>query len=157
MPSVWGILGAIVAAFVLPTGTALVDSLTTALVDHLWLRSGLFGLAGAGLLTVVLVLRAAIGSLVERWRFSCLRGAVNELREEIREGRAGGAAQDLLADLAGPLQQLGVFQQEPLPSPRNITHLRTALAALDNCMRRWALDEARNTNWRSDYAPEDAT
>ena len=155
LPSAGGVLVAVVAAFVLPTGAALVEALTAALVAHLWLRSLLFGLAGVGLLAIVLGLRAGSDSLWERWRFWRLRDAVRALRKEIREGQAGGAAQDKLADLVGPLFQLGVFAQEPLPALGNIVHLRTALASLENCMRRWALDEARNTNWTTDYARED--
>ena len=157
IPSGWGILGAITAAVVLPTGAALVDALTAALVDHLWVRSLLFGLAGVGLLTVILSLHAGAGSFWEYWRFWRLRGDVGKLREELRGGQAGGAAQDQLADLSGLLYQLGVLGQESLPALGNVPHLRTALAALDNCMRRLALDEARNTNWRSDYERKETT
>ena len=158
LPSGWGILGALVATFVLPTGAALMNALTAAFVEHYWLRSLLLGLAGVGLLTVVLSLHAGVASFWERWRFRCLRSAVGTLRKAIQGGgEPGGAAQDALADLAGPLFQLGVFQREPLPSLRNIVHLRTALAALDNCMRRWALREARSTKWKTDYAPNEDT
>ena len=132
-------------------------ALTTAFTDFQLLRSILFGLAGVGLLTLGLWLWYAAWSFSERWRFRYLRSDVRKLRSEIQEGQVGAAARDQLADLAGPLIQLGVLEQEPLPGPSNIPHLRTALAALDNCMRRWALDEARNTNWKSDYLPEENT
>ena len=133
------------------------DALTAALVDHLWVRSLLLWLAGVGLLTVILSLHAGAGSFWEHWRFWKLRGAVDTLRKELRGGRAGGAAQDQLADLSGLLYQLGVLDQESLPALGNVLHLRTALAALDDYMRRWALDQARNTNWKSNYAPEETT
>ena len=150
----WGISGAVVVGLALPAGAGMMDAVTAAFVHHVEVRVLFCASAAVGLLTVGVFLQSARKSLVEHWRFWRLRAVVDALRTQICEGQPTGAAQDRLADLIGPLHQLGVFDREPLPGLGNVIHLRTALAALDNCMRRWALNEARDTQWRSAYEPE---